>query len=237
MRVNMWKAGAVVAAAILLAGCSAPSGNGSESKPSSTSSSSSSEETSSSASDCPELAEGESVDITALATCSADRMKESAGYAATSTTMGMVSTARYDSANEATEVISDMGSMIIIGDDSWVKSSSSEWQVADPNSSDPVIAALSTGAQSAANLDPATAASALNGEFTVTGTGERLGKKVFIVSGTTETQGVEVDATFEVTADYIILATTTATDVQGQAIESNLEITDWDVKQDIVAPL
>ena len=62
MRVNMWKARAVVAAAILLAGCSAPSGNGNESKPSSTSSSSSSEETST-ASDCPELKEGETIDI------------------------------------------------------------------------------------------------------------------------------------------------------------------------------
>lgn len=237
MRVNMWKAGAVVAAAILLAGCSAPGGsNNSESKPSSSSSSAPSEE-SSSASDCPDLAEGETVDIAVLATCSADRMKESAGYAATSTTMGMVSTARYDSANEATEVISDMGSMIIIGDDTWVKSSTSDWQVADPNADDPVIAALSTAAQNAAALDPATAAAALNGEFTVTGTGERLGQKVFIVSGTTETQGVEVDATFEVTSDYIILATTTETEVQGQAIESKLEVTDWDVKQDIVAPL
>lgn len=235
MRVNMWKAGAVVAAAILLAGCSAPGGS-TESKPSS-SSSSSSEETSAAASDCPELAEGDTVDIAALGTCSADRMKESAGYAATSTTMGMVSTARYDSANDATEVISDMGSMIIIGDDTWVKSPSSEWQAADPNASDPVVAALSTAAQNAASLDPATAAAALNGEFTVTGTGERLGQKVFIVSGTTETQGVEVDATFEVTADYVILATTTQTEVQGQAIESVLEITDWDVKQDIVAPI
>ncbi|UPL14113.1 hypothetical protein [Microbacterium galbinum] len=236
MRVNMWKAGAVVAAAILLAGCSAPSGNGNESKPSSTSSSSSSEETST-ASDCPELKEGETVDIADLSTCSADRMKESAGYAATSTTMGMVSTARYDSANDATEVISDMGSMIIIGDDTWVKSPTSEWQVADPNASDPVIAALSTAAQNAASLDPATAAAALSGEFTVTGTGERLGQKVYLVTGTAETQGVEVDATFEVTADYIMLATSTKTEVQGQAIESVLEITDWDVKQDIVAPI
>ncbi|MFF7293825.1 hypothetical protein ACFY9N_14940 [Microbacterium sp. NPDC008134] len=236
MRVNMWKAGAVVAAAILLAGCSAPSGS-TENKPSSSSSSAPSEETSSAASDCPELSEGATVDITVLSTCSAERMKESAGYAATSTTMGMVSTARFDSASDATEVISDMGSMIIIGDDTWVKSPSSEWQAADPNASDPVVAALSTAAQNAAALDPATAAAALNGEFTVTGTGERLGQKVFVVSGTTETQGVEVDATFEVTSDYIILATTTQTEVQGQAIESVLEITDWDVKQDIVAPL
>lgn len=234
MRVNTtWGIGIVIAAAVILTGCSAPAEKPAESTPTS----SASEEAAAPASDCPELTEGEVVDIATLSTCSADRMKESAGYAATSTTMGMESTARYNPADEAVEVNSSMGSMILIDGEAWVKTPTSEWQAADANASDPVIAALSTAATTAASLDPATAAAALNGEFTVTGTGERLGKKVYIVNGTTETQGVAVDATFEVTEDYIILATTTKTDVQGQAIESVLEITDWDVAQDIVAPL
>jgi hypothetical protein len=233
MRVNKWGVGVVLAAAVLLTGCSAPADKPAESKPSS----SASEEAAAPTSDCPELKEGATIDIAALSTCSTESMEKSAGYAATSTTLGMESTARYNPADDAVEVISPMGSMIIIGDDAWVKSSTSEWQVADPASSDPIIAGLSTGAQSAASMDPAAAAAALTGEFTVTGESERLGKKVYVITGTTETQGVAVDATFEVTEDYVILATATKTEVEGQAIESNLEITDWDVAQDIVAPL
>ncbi len=238
MRVNTWKAGAVIAAAILLTGCS---GQGAAEKPSdskpSSSSSSSAEETTAPSSDCPTLEEGATVDIAALATCSTERMDESAGYAATSTTMGMESTARYNPSEKAVAVDSSIGSMVVIGDQAWVKSPSSEWQVADPNSSDPIIAGLSAGATTATSMDPAQAIAALNGEFTVTGTSERLGQKVYLVSGTTETQGVAVDATFEVTEDYIILATMTKTEVQGQPIESSLEITDWDTPQEITAPM
>ena len=118
-----------------------------------------------------------------------------------------------------------------------VKTPTTEWQVADPNSSDPIVAALSSGAATAAGTDPATAAGALTGEFTVTGTGSRLGQDVYLVSGTSEAQGVAVDVVFEVTDDYVVLATTGSTEAAGQMIETSLEITEWDVEQDIVAPL
>lgn len=233
MRVNKWGIGVVLAAAVMLTGCAAPADKPADEKPSS---SSSTEETTAPSSDCPELAEGATVDILALSTCATENMKDAAGYAATSNTLGMESTVRHNPKTEATELISPMGSMIVIGDEAWVKSTG-EWQVADTASSDPIIAGLSSAAETADSMDPATAAAALNGEFTVTGTGERLGKKVYIVSGTTEQEGVSVNASFEVTEDYIILATTTSAEVSGQAIESVLEITDWDVAQDIVAPL
>lgn len=233
MRVNTWKVGVVLTAAILLTGCTATAEEPAESKPSTDAS----EEAAAPTSDCPELSDGATVDISALSVCSSERMNDSAGYVATSTTLGMETTTRYDPANEAVEMNSTVGSMILIGDDAWVKTPSSEWQVADPNSTDPIVAALSAGAETAAAADPATAAAALTGEFTVSGTSERLGQKVFLVTGATEAEGVAVDATFEVTEDYVILATTTKTDMQGQAIESILEITDWDVAQDIVAPL
>ena len=42
---------------------------------------------------------------------------------------------------------------------------------------------------------------------------------------------------FEVTDDYVVLATTGSTEAAGQMIETSLEITEWDVEQDIVAPL
>ena len=235
MRVNKWGIGVVLAAAVMLTSCASPAADKpANEKPSNNASS---EETAAPSSDCPELSEGATVDIKAMSVCAADRMQDSDGYAAKSTSLGMDSTARYNPSTKSIELISTVGSMVAIGDDAWVKSSTSEWQVADPNSTDPIISALSTAAATASSQDPAAAAAALNGEFTVTGTGERLGKKVFLVTGTTDQAGVTIKATFEVTEDYIILATSTSADVNGQSIESTLEVTEWDVSQDIVAPL
>lgn len=70
-----------------------------------------------------------------------------------------------------------------------------------------------------------------------TGTGERLGKPVFLVSGTVESQGVSSDVTIEVTKDFVPLATTGSAEVSGQKVESTTVVTEWDVKQDIVAPM
>lgn len=233
MRVNKWGVGAILAAAVLLTGCTASSDEPTDTKPSDAAQ----EESAAPESNCPELTDGATLDGADLGACVSDAMLDTAGYAATTTVLGMESTARYNPTEDAIESISPAGSLIIIGDDIWVKGPATDWQVADPASSDPLIAGLSTGAASVAELDPATTAAALTGEFTVTGTGERLGQKVFLVSGTIEQQGVSVDSVFEVTSDYVILASTASAEVEGQAIESAMEVTEWDVKQDIVAPL
>jgi len=233
MRVNKWGVGIVLAAAVMLTGCSAgASGKPADEKPSS----SASQEAEAPTTDCPELKEGATIDGAALGTCIADAMSDSAGYAAKTSVMGIDSTARFNPADKSLESISPVGSIIVIGDDVWVKSTG-EWQVADAASSDPIIAALSGSAANIASLDPAAAAAAITGDFTVTGTGERLGKKVFLLSGTMQTQGVDVDVVFEVTSDYINLASTSTSEVNGQKVEISMEITEWDVKQDIVAPL
>lgn len=233
MRVNKWGIGVVLASAVTLTGCAAPADKPADEKPSQTSAA----ETAAPSSDCPELAEGATVDIKTMSVCAADSMKKSKGYAATSTSFGLQSTARFNPPTKSVEIISSAGSLIVIGDDAWVKSSTSEWQVADPTSTDPIIASLSTAAATANSQDPAAAAAALNGEFTVTGTGERLGKEVFIVTGTTEQSGATIKTTFEVTKDYIILATAGHTEVNGQSVDSTLEVTEWDASQDIVSPL
>ncbi len=232
MRVTKFGAGVVLAAAVLLTGCSAPAEEPTEDKPSAAA-----EETTAPESDCPELSEGATVDGAALGACITEAMTDTAGYAAKTTILGMDTTARYNPQTEAVETITPMGSLIVIGDEAWVKSSSSDWQVADPNSSDPIVAALSSGATTVAQTDPAESAGALTGEFTVTGTGERLGQDVYLVSGTSEAEGVAVDVVFEVTKDYVVLATSGTTEAAGQTIETSLEITEWDVAQDIVAPL
>ncbi|WP_144875412.1 hypothetical protein [Microbacterium sp. 1.5R] len=235
MRVNKIGAGIVLAAAVLLTGCSAPAD---EPKGDNTASSTpAAEETTAPTSDCPELAEGATVDGADLGPCIAEAMTDTKGYAAKTSILGMDTTARYNPSTDAIESITPVGSLIAIGDDVWVKSSTSEWQTADPNSSDPIIAALSEGASTIADTDPAQAASTLTGEFTVTGTGSRLGQDVFLVSGTTQMQGVAVDVVYEVTSDYVVLASTGTAEAGGQSIETSMEVTEWDVEQDIVAPL
>lgn len=237
MRVNKWGVGIVLAATVLLTGCTAGAEEPADAEPTTGAEETSAPDSAASESDCPELSEGATVDGTALGACITEAMTDTAGYAAKTSILGMDTTARYNPETDAVETITPMGSLILIGDDAWVKTPTTEWQVADPNSSDPIVAALSSGAATAAGTDPATAAGALTGEFTVTGTGTRLGQDVYLVSGTSEAQGVAVDVVFEVTEDYVVLATTGSTEAAGQMIETSLEITEWDVEQDIVAPL
>ncbi|MCI1018407.1 hypothetical protein HWD99_07215 [Microbacterium sp. C5A9] len=236
MRSKKWGVGLALTAAVLLTGCSA----GAEEKPADekpTAAAEQEETTAPASDDCPELAEGASVDGTALGACITDAMASAAGYAGTTSVLGMESTMRYNPADKAVESISPMGSLIVIGDDVWVKSSTSEWQAADPESSDPVIAALSASAANLEGVDPAEAAGGLTGDFTVTGTGTRLDQEVFLVSGTADMQGLPVDVVYEVTSDYVILASTASADAGGQSIETSMEITEWDMPQDIVAPV
>lgn len=234
MRVNKWGVGVLLAAAVVLTGCSAgASDKPADAKPSS----GASQEAEAPASDCPALEEGATVDGSALGTCIAEAMTDVAGYAATTSVMGMESTTRFNPSEKAIESISPMGSIVAIGDEIWVKSPSSDWQPADPASSDPIIAGLSTTAADVTAIDPATTAKAITGDFTVTGTGERLGQKVYIVSGSVDQAGTPVDVQFEVTEDYVNLASTSSASVEGQSLEITMEITEWDVKQDIVAPV
>lgn len=235
MRSKKWGVGLALTAAVLLTGCSA----GAEEKPAeeSPSAAAEQEETAAPASDCPELAEGASVDGAALGACITEAMADTAGYAGTTSVLGLESTMKYNPADKAVESISPAGSLIVIGDDVWVKSPTSEWQAADPQSSDPVIAALSSSATNLEGIDPAVAAGGLTGDFAVTGTGSRLGQDVYLVTGTADIQGMPVDVVYEVTSDYVILASTASAEAGGQSIETSMEITEWDVAQNIVAPL
>lgn len=234
MRVtNKWGIGVVLAAAVLLTGCSGAAEEPSETKPSAETS----QEAEAPTTDCPELTEGATVDGAALGTCIAAAGESIAGYAATMSTMGIESTAKYNPAERAIQTDSPVGSVIAIGDEAWVKTPTADWQVADTASSDPIVAALSNAATAAASVEPTAMAGSLAGEFTVTGTGERLGKPVYLVSGSVEQQGVSVDVVFEVTKDFESLATTSTASVSGQTVESTMVVTEWDVKQDIVAPL
>lgn len=236
MRAKKLTVGLILATAIMLTGCSGGAEEPTTKKPA-TETGSSQEETSAPASDCPELSEGATIEGSALGGCVAEAMGSSAGYAAKTTVLGMESLAKFNPESGDLESTSPAGSVVVIGDQSWVKSATSDWQAADASSSDPVIAGLSSVAADAASLDPATAAAALSGELTVTGTGTRLGEEVFLVSGTIEQQGVQADVVYEITSDYVVLASTSSATVADQTVEVVLEITEWDVKQEIVAPM
>lgn len=235
MRVNKWGVGVMLTAAVLLTGCTATSEKPAEEKPTS----SAAEETSTApaASDCPELKEGATVDGAALGACIAETASGVAGYATSANVMGMETTGKYNPAEKALETTSPMGSVIAIADQAWVKPATGEWQVADPASSDPIVAGLSMAANAASQISPTAIASLLSGEFTVTGTGERLGEKVYLVSGAVEVQGVSSQTVLEVTEDFKPLATTSTAEMNGTSIESTNAVTEWDVKQDIVAPM
>ncbi|MFS0910995.1 hypothetical protein AB3M89_04315 [Microbacterium sp. 179-I 3D2 NHS] len=232
MRVNKWGVGVVLAASVLLAGCSAGSDEPAEKKPSEAAT----EETQAPASDCPELKEGDTIEGAVLAECVTDALTGTAGFAAKMSTMGIESTTRSTPSEGALETISPVGSVIVIGDERWVKSSSSEWQAPDTASSDPVVAGLSSAASAIDPSDPMGLAGAMAGEYTVTGTGTRLGQEVFLLSGTSDQQGTTVEMVFEVTADYAPLAATGSTELNGQSLDTTTEITEWDVAQEIVAP-
>src|SRR5690349_11470810 len=120
MRVKKWGVGVVLTAAVLLTGCSAPAAD----EPKDEKPTAAAEETAAAApaSDCPELTEGGSVDGAALGSCITEAMTDTAGYAAKTSILGMDSTARYNPQNKAVESISPAGSLIVIGDDVWVKS-------------------------------------------------------------------------------------------------------------------
>lgn len=229
MRVNKWGAGVAIAAAVMLTGCSAGANDTAKPKPTTAAASP--------ASDCPTLSVGANIDGKKLGTCIAEAFAESEGYAATTTVSGVQLTARYNPSDKSIETSSPLGSIIVIGDDAWVKSPSGDWQEPDPASEDPVLAALSNSAKSIEGLDPTAATSALKGKFTVTDTGERLGEKVFIVTGTSKAGGVATDVTFEVTRDYVNLASRGTAELNGEKFETVLEITEWDKKQKIVPPM
>lgn len=233
MRVNKFGVGVILAASVLLTGCAAGADKPADEKPSDAAQ----EESAAPESDCPELKDGATIDGATLGECLTEAMSDTAGFAATVTTLGMESTSKYNPTEKAVETTSPVGSLIIIGEDAWVKSSTSEWQAADTASSDPVIAGLSSAVDTIDLADPIGMTGALTGDFTVTGTGTRLGQDVFVITGTAESQGVSVDTTFEVTADYVNLASSASAEVEGQAVETAMEVTEWDVKQDIVAPL
>ena len=234
MRVNKWGVGVVLAAAVLLTGCT---GSGSDSTAEKKPSAGASQEAEAPQADCPELKEGTTIDGATLAECVTAAMTDTAGFSAKMTTLGMESTTRYNPADDAVETTTTFGSVSVIGDDAWVKSATGEWQVADENSTDQEISTLSTAAKAVDASDPMGVADTLSGEYTVTGKGTRLGQDVFLLTGTSEAQGTSVAMVFEVTSDYAVLAANASTEVEGQKIESIQEVTEWDVKQDIVAPL
>lgn len=236
MRVSKWGIGATLIAMTMLVGCSAPAGGDDEKKPESQSQASE-KPADSTAQDCPELTEGATIEGSVLGTCIADHLKTIAGYAATTSTLGMETKARYNPADKAMETTSPMGSMILVDGAAYVKGATGDWQKADTGSGDPIIAGLSAAAQNVSALDPAAVAAALNGTFTVTGKGTRLGQEVFILTGKVQTNGASADTTYEVTADYASLATKSTAEANGMKVDSSMEVTEWDVKQDIVAPM
>lgn len=233
MRVNKWGVGFVLVATALLSGCSA---SGSDTAPDGEAGTGTTG-ADASQTDCPTLEEGATVAGEILGACITEAMEDTAGFAISMSTFGMESSSRYNPADLASETTTSFGSIIIIDDQTWVKPPTGEWQVADASSADQDVLALSSASESIDPADPLGVAGALSGDFTVTGTDSRLGEEVFLVEGVTTSGDVSVSMVFELTSDFVALAASASTEVEGQKLEAVQEVTEWDVKQDIVAPL
>lgn len=185
--------------------------------------------------DCPPLSEGANVEVSVLAQCSQAAMQETAGYAARTEILGLVSEVRVNTDPQAMHMDSDLGEVISIEGQTWVNVGDG-WQEGDPDSADPLVAGLSAAADEVAEQADPTAQLEQMGEvdLTVTGTDTRLGEDVFVISGS----GAEVDdMLYYVTADYAVLGADVQVSVEGLDVTSTVEVTEWDTPQEITAPM
>ncbi|MBD3943460.1 hypothetical protein IF188_17345 [Microbacterium sp. NEAU-LLC] len=235
---------ALAAVAAVVTGCSAPA----ESAPTETAAASTpapTPTTPSAPSGCPELAVGVVVTADQLDDCAARRMVDSAGFAYDTLTNDEPGTNRYDTATGDFESLTASLSIIVVDGEAWVKTAESDWQAPDQDSEDFGIAA---GSQVAANYtsgDPDHAVRTFvgamdgpgaGGEFTVTGTGERLGEEVFVMTGTSFIGSTGYDATREYTADYVLMASSGSGSFNTRDFTSTVTITEFDKAQKITAP-
>lgn len=189
--------------------------------------------------DCIALAEGVVVNGKDLDACVKQAMEDTAGYAAEMDLMGMTTTSRANPAEGEYETISDFGSMIVIDGEAWVKTDG-DWIVADPDSDDIMISSLSESALEIAQNGTDTEALAggsYTGDLTVTGTEKMLGETVYVLEGTMDIEGAQYATTIKLTKDYVLFASDTLGEINGMELTVVLEMTEWNKKQDIVAPL
>lgn len=242
MRTRIIATGAIVLSSLLLAGCSG-SGTATAEKTAapeasaSTSESATTEPTKEAVTDCPTLAVGATIDATVLASCVGDAAMASAGYAMTSSTLGMDITGKINPAAKEVALTMPMGSIVSIGDQAWVQSTGGTWQVADATSSDPTVAALSQATSGLATFDYATSLTGITGTLTVTGEDTLLGEKVYVATGDLAANGVTTTTSYSLTSGWVPLQTTSSATVSGTTVESKTTVTEWDKKQDIQPPL
>ncbi|WP_433675526.1 hypothetical protein [Microbacterium gorillae] len=243
--------GFMLLAALTLAGCSSsPASSPVDSSQESTASQpkatdepagdTTSEDTSANTADCAPLTAGQTVDREQFTSCVAGAMSQAKGYAATSDVMGMSSTTRINLTEgqvSAFSTATPMGDVISIDGKTYIRVGGGEWKPGDPNSTDPIEAGLSQAAVTIGTMDPTTLAGQVTGDLTVTGTDNKAGTDVLVLSGTQEANGVSMEATFFVTPEWVVMGSTATGDLSGTPITTTMELTEWDVLQDIAAPM
>ncbi len=221
MRITRLAAGGALLSVLILAGCSGPAASTPES-----------DDDTVSKSECPVLEEGISVEASAFVACVKDAMRNPAGYAATAATGGYEKKTKVNPSEKAYQQDDPAGSIVAIGDKTWVKPAGGAWVQGDPGASDETIATLSGLAAGIASEDPLIRTTAATGTLTVKGTDEMLGQKVFSLIGSREHEGDTITTVFQTTADYIVLGTSATT----SDVTVTMELTEWDKKQDIQPP-
>lgn len=243
--------GFMLLAALTLAGCSSspaadsadPTAETSASQPKAsdgTTAEAPADEKSADTADCAPLSAGQTVTRDQFTSCVAEVMSQAKGYAATSDVMGMSSTTRINLANgqvSAFSTTTPMGDVISVDGKTYIRVGGGAWKPGDPNSTDPIEAGLSQAGATIGTMDPTALSGQVTGDLTVTGTDNKGGKDVLVLTGTQEANGVSMDATFFVTPDWVVMGATASGDLSGTPITTTMELTEWDVLQDISAPL
>lgn len=250
MRTSKVFAGTVLLAALVLTGCSGgnseapetatPLADASEAATPTAEASASAEATTGAdeVGPCPTLSVGASFEASELSACAAAAVTDVAGYAATSTTMGFTTSMKLNPAERELQVdMAQMGEVIVVGGKTYVRTSGGEWLPGDVNSTDPIIAGLSAAGDSEEIFNPTALTGDATGTLTVTGTDTRLGKEVYVITGTQTTEGNTSDVTYYITSDWETLESNVVSEISGQKIDVTVTVTEWDVKQNIVAPI
>ncbi|UGS28363.1 hypothetical protein K8F61_09505 [Microbacterium resistens] len=243
MRISKIMAGTALLAALALAGCStAAPGEGETSKPTETAAEKPAETQKPTAEgddpfgECVTLKPGDVIESPQFINCTMEQLRASAGYAVKETSDSTVSTMKVNPSDKAYLLEDSIGSVIAIGDTYWVKPVDGEWSEgpSDTSGSGAFLSALGANIGS---HDPLFTIVNSTGTLTVKGTQEVQGQEALVLTGTFEQMGEAGEAsgevTLQMTSGYVVLGATT---VSGE-VTTTLEVTEWNKKQDIQAPM
>lgn len=185
---------------------------------------------------CGVVTDTTTISFTDFAACADATYDSIAGFASTSASQGIRTTAYRNPADDAVLLNMSVGNLMAIGEQTWVQPRDDAWMVADVAAPDATVAGLSAAASQLSDLDITGIAAGTTGTLTATGTDTRLGRDVFVLTGDQTLQGITTSSTFYVTSDWGVLGSVQTATVNGSELTTLTDVTAWDERQDITPP-